>query len=547
MNQGIAMPENVNFNDLSIYLDETKQKVLASCSAEGDRNAITPEEFRQLINEAGYGAYQIPQVSLEDAAAKYNSGEAFEITVGKAVDGKFSIRTDANLMVAYLSCSLPQGGAPVQMQDVLQEAARKGITVPLDVEAIERTLREGADNVLIARGQPPVAGENGRLQSLIPAMKEKSPRIDENGLADFRELGDIFTVQAGDVLIRRIPATEGIPGHTVTGRVLPAKPGKNITFASKLEGVIPDPNDPDVLIAAISGCPVIVKNGVSVDPVYSVKNVDLHCGNISYMGAVHVTGDVHTDMTIKASGDIYVDGTVENAMLEAGGDIIVKGGIIGSSELHTKPNEKFHAAIKCNGTCTARFVQNTHISAGNGIFIHDVAMLSELTALHQIIVGDQGSRKGDIIGGTTRATMLVKAKNIGSPDYLKTQVIAGPDMLLQERHNASVKAYADAAQKLGDIIKLLELARQNPGRLPPETLKTAEATRDALNAEMETLVENEMELRKEIDLANKAQVIVEKRVFGGTDIHIGSKHYRTTEEREGGVFHLNEDGEIDFD
>jgi uncharacterized protein (DUF342 family) len=166
---------------------------------------------------------------------------------------------------------------------------------------------------------------------------------------------------------------------------LPAKPGKNITFATKLDGATIDPNDPDVLIAAISGCPVILKNGVSVDPVYSVKNVDLHSGNISYMGAVHITGDVHADMTVKASGDIYVDGTVENATLEAGGDIVVKGGIIGSSELHTKQNEKFHAAIKCNGTCTARFVQNTHISAGKGIFIHDVAMLSELTAGHQII------------------------------------------------------------------------------------------------------------------------------------------------------------------
>jgi len=103
-------------------------------------------------------------------------------------------------------------------------------------------------------------------------------------------------------------------------------------------------------------------------------------------------------------------------------------------------DEKFHAAIECDGSCTARFVQNAHISAGNGIFIHDVAMLSELTAAHQIIVGDKGSRKGEIIGGITRATMLVKAQNIGSSAYVKTVVIAGADKLLHERQNSTIKA-----------------------------------------------------------------------------------------------------------
>ena len=432
------------------------------------------------------------------------------------------------------------------MQSILQEAQNKGITVALDLKAIERALREGGENILIASGKPPVPGVDGRFESLVPSMKERSPHLDEHGLADFRDLGEVVAVRAGDALMRLIPPTEGEPGETVTGKIIPVKPGKKVAFATKLDGAALDPSNPNMLIAAIAGCPVVLKDGVSVEPIYTVKNVDLHTGNISFDGTIHVSGDIKADMSIKATGDIHVDGTVESAMLEAGGDVVVKGGIIGSSELHTGSNEEFHAAIKCTGSCTARFVQNAHISAGNGIFIHDIAMLSELTAGHQIIVGDKGSRKGDIIGGTARATMLVKAQNIGSPAYLTTVVHVGATPLMHEQHNIVTKALDASEHKLADINKLLELARLHPGRLPPETVKTAEATRDALSAEIETLRENETELRKEIDIANKAQVVVEKHVFGGTEICIGLKHYKTADDREGGIFHLNEEGELVF-
>src|SRR4030065_833519 len=117
---------------------------------------------------------------------------------------------------------------------------------------------------------------------------------------------------------------------------------------------------------------------------------------------------------------------------------------------------------------------------------------------------------------------------------------------MHEQHNIVTKALEASEHKLADINKLLELARLHPGRLPPETVKTAEATRDALSAEIETLRDNETELRKEIDIANKAQVVVEKHVFGGTEICIGIKHYKTADDREGGIFHLNEEGELVF-
>ena len=519
---------------------------MASFTPDGDVEAVTPVEFMQAIDAAGFAGYSINQTSLANATAKYNSGEAFEIIVGEALDGTFSIRIDANLMAAYLSCTLPLGGAPIQSKHILLEAEKKGITAALDLQAVDKAASEGGNDILIATGKMPIPGVDGKFEVLLQGMKERSPLLDEHGLADFRNLGEIITVNAGDKLMRLILPTDGEPGTAVTGKNIPVKPGKKVSFAMNLDGVNVDSGDPNILLAAISGCPSVLKNGVSVDPVYIVKDVDLHTGNISYQGVVHVTGDVHVDMTVKATGDIYVDGTVENAMLESGGDIVVKGGIIGSSEPHINRGEEFLAAVQCDGSCTAQFAQYAHIFAGEGIFIHEVAMLSELTAGHQIIVGDKNSKKGELIGGVARASMLVKAKDIGSSTYVKTVVIAGADQILYERLNLNVQTREAAEHKLNDVIKLLELFQLHPDRATPETVKSVEATQIAVNAEIETLRAEEVELLKEIDLVKGAQVVVEKHIFEGAEIRMGLKSYNLTIDKEGGIFHINDEGELVF-
>jgi hypothetical protein len=540
------MPESAVAKSLSIRLNEEGRKVIAAFASGDTPAAITPDDFRLAIDAAGFGGYCISQAAVEQATKKFNSGEAFEIEVAQALDGRFSVRISPDQMNAYLSCTLPQGGEPVQQQSVLDEAAKLGITAALDLGAIDQALGEGGDNICIASGRPPVPSIDGGFEATFPSMKERHPHLDEHDMADFRDLGGIFTVDAGDGLMRIVAPVDGEPGMSVTGKLIPVKPGKEVSFPSRLNGAIVAADDPGLLLAAISGSPSVLKDSVSVDPVFSIKDVDLHTGNISFNGTIHVTHDVHADMVLTATGDIYVDGTVENSRLEAGGDIIVKGGIIGASELHASSGVRVQSAIICDGSCTARFVQYAHITAGNGIFIHDLAMLSELTAGHQIVVGDENSRKGDIIGGTARAAMLVKAKNIGSDAGLRTTVIAGADQRLHERLNTVVKDREAAEQKLADIIKLLELTHAHPGRIPRETISSAEATRDALGGEIDALRQEEAELNKEISLSDGAQVIAEKRVFGGAEIRIGQGRYATTEMKEGGVFHIVED-ELVFD
>lgn len=464
-------------------------------------------------------------------------------------DGKFALHPTTDLSAIYLSYTLPTGGGKqVLPESVISAAKSHGVTVELDVEAINKTLREGGTNVRIGYGRAPAPGTDGHFEILVDNMKKRSPHLDEHGLADFRDLGEIMTVKSGDPLMRIVDPTAGEPGLSVMGKEIPVKPGKKVSFPPGLEGVKVDPADPHLLVAAISGCPIVGKNGmVTVEAIYRVKDIDLHTGNITYDGTVHVAGDVHSGMTVKATGDIHVEGTVEDAILEAGGDVTVKCGIMGSEGDDDATGKKMHAAIKCGGSCTVKFAQDAHISAGDGIFVHDASIQSELVAAHQIIVGDKGSSKGDLIGGVARATMLVKAHNIGSDDNPRTVVIVGSDKNLHEHLRECNEKHTIADNKFADVLMLLGSAKKKPGTVSAEAMAEAEAARVTLLAEIAEHTAEALQIKKEIDLAQKAQVVAEKRVFVGAEIRIGHKHYETKQDREGCVFKLGDNGELVFD
>jgi len=536
-------------NGLTLKLADDGRRLLAS--------------FRpvQVLGEADLGllrgelAEQFPDLFifeqlLPEAINKMRAGEAFEIIIGEVRDGEVQVHLDDSKMVAYLHISPSFGGAPVTREQVDSAIERAGVVFGLDHEAVEQSIQAGrADNVLIAKGRPPVHGEDGRMESLIPTMKERRPRLDEHGLADYRNLGDVLVVHVGETLVRRVPATPGEAGETLLGQEIPAIPGKEVTFAPGLTGVVPDAGDPDILVAAITGQPVQVKNGVIVEPTYAASRVDLSTGNIVFDGTVKVQGDVQAGMTIQATGDIHVAGTVEastqgEATLEAGGDIVIQGGVIG--RVDSGDGERYVSRIHCKGSFTARFVQNVQIFAEDSIYVDDTAMQSELSAANQVVVGKEGSGKGRIIGGLIQATLLVKAQVIGSPTQTRTVVEVGfhPKMNDRLRHLASEREEWD--KKLEDVQRVLAFSKLNPGRLSEETLQKAEKTLVAAQARIAELQDEHEVLNGQLQLADKGRVVVEKILFEGVEVMSGGLRYKAIAERGAGVFCLRE-GELVFD
>ena len=75
----------------------------------------------------------------------------------------------------------------------------------------------------------------------------------------------------------------------------------------------------------------------------------------------------------------------------------------------------------------------------------------------------------------------------------------------------------------------------------------AEAAIVTLYDEIAANTADGLQIKKEIDLAKEAQVVVSRRVFAGVEIRIGPKHFEIKQDREGGVFKLGDMGEIVFD
>lgn len=487
---------------------------------------------------------------LPEVIKKIRSGQAFDLVVAEKRDGEARVTVEANQMAAHLSISPPYGGAPVTLEKARSVIDQAGIIFGLDNEAVEWAIKTGqASNVLVASGRQPVHGVDGRVESLIPVMKERRPQLDEHGMADYRNLGEVLVVHIGEVLVRRIPATTGEPGETVLGQEIPATPGKEVAFAPNLSGVAPAEGDPNILVAAISGQPVLVTNGVIVEPTYAADQVNLSTGNITFDGTVNVRGDVHAGMSIRATGDIYIAGTVEASSeeptLEAGGDIVIKGGVIGCVDTGEIKHDISH--IHCKGSFTARFIQNTRVFAEDSIFIDDTSMQSSLVAANRIIVGNETSiGKGRLVGGSARAALLVKAKVIGSQAMMSTVVEAGFDPQIQDRLRSMAAEQGEWDKKMEEMEKVLAFAKQNPGKISPESLLRAEKTHLDAQTRAKILHEEFETLNKKLLLLEDGQVVVEKNIYEGVEVIVGGVRNKIIAERGPGVFHLRE-GELVYD
>lgn len=532
---------------LSFLLSTDGTKLLARFEPRDGGLTLGLADLQRLLAAGSWDRYYLYPPFLNEVVKKCAAGQPFEQVIGEARDAEFSIQVDSSKMAAYLSIIPAAGGRPVDRVLVYRKIEEMGLVAGLDFEAIDQAIAAGkAEGVLIATGRQPKHGEDGRLETMIQDMKERRPRLDEKGIAHFRDMGDITIVHAGAQLMRRVPPTPGQPGETILGQVIPAVPGKGVMFASNLSGVAFDPADPDVLAATITGQPVQVRNGVMVEPTYITPVVDLSTGNIAFEGTVKVQGDVQAGMTIRATGDIHIAGTVEAATLDAGGDIVVQGGVIGRMDAREAAGEEVVSHVRCDGSFNARFVQNAQIEAGDGIFIDEMSMQSDLSAGNQIVVGKEGSSKGHIVGGMALATLLVKAQVLGSPSHIRTVVSAGINPQQHDLMRRLVREREEREKALDDVARLIAFAAQTPGRIPPDAVAKAEKTRQVALERIAALQEELDVLVQQIELGKNAKIVVGRTLCGGVEVQLGGRLYRAVDEREGGVFCLR-DGELAYD
>lgn len=510
---------------LHLHFDAVSRKLMATVVPDPAAAALDVATLRAMIEAGGWGQLHYLEEMSIGLIASHNAGTACSLPIAEAIDASIHLEISPDAMEAWLTLTPAAGGKVVSVQNVLDLLAENNVAEGIDLPAIETALRAGqVERAVVARGRPPVHGEDGRLESLIPEVRDRRPRINFDGSTDYRDLGDIFVVHAGDWLMLRHPPGEGTPGRDLLGTVIAAEPGKAVMFASKLAGTQFDTDNPDLLVAAMTGQPVVVSGGMIVEPVYKVAQVSMASGNIDFDGSVVVAGDVCTGMKVRATGDIEVGGVVDMGTLDAGGNIVVKGGVLGA--LGRKTGED--CEVRCGGNFHAVYAQQAKVAAGDTIFIDDTAIQCELSAVNHVKVG--GKKRGNIVGGSVQATYSIAAKVIGSPNRALTRCTIGVNPKLLQEAQELAKARDALETQLLEISKLLDFASKNAGRVQPNMVEKARVTAAQLSQQIAEKRAQQGALQQQLELAQGARVVAEQILYEGVEIHFGATRYKVSGE-----------------
>lgn len=180
------------------------------------------------------------------------------------------------------------------------------------------------------------------------------------------------------------------------------------------------------------------------------------------------------------------------------------------------------------------------MTAGDSIFIDDMAMQSELSAINHIHIGNE--RRGQVVGGSLQATLSITAKVLGSPNHVRTRFEIGVNPQLHKQLLDMAKARDAKETQLLEVSKLLDFAHKNPGKLRPEMLDKARATAAALSDGIVGLREEHELMTKKIELSQQSQVVAQKAVHEGVEVQMGNQCYRVVREHGPCAIGLGESG-----
>lgn len=507
--------------------------VLLSMAPDAERAPFDVAALRGWLAGQGYGAYQINEDALERAVqAGQSASEPVVLLLAHPVDASVTVEVARDAMQAQVSITPAQGGAPVGEGALHEALAGAGVVAGLDAAAIaQAVLAQAPAPVVVAQGVLPADGEDAEFLELIAAAPDRAPKVGADGRIDYREhSGGIVLVESGALLMRRKPATPGTPGVTVLGKVLAPRPGRDEPFAEQLSGAVVSAADPNLLVAAMTGQPVLVRAGVMVEPVLRLPEVDIAAGNIHYDGAVHVEGDIGQGMCVEASGDVIVGGAVDGGIVEAGGNIIVKGGVIA------------HARLQAACAVDVRFAEVSTLRAGTELVIRQSALECELHALDRIVIGGEVPQRGRLLGGSATAMMSIAAPFIGSPDAGVTRIVLGVNPVLQQALQECVQALEQQTQREQSLRKVIAHLEQNGD--PKGMLARAQASLDETLAQLTELAARRERLEQQLALGRAARLSIGMALQGAVDLSVCGQRLALRHDLRPGSLQLGAEGAL---
>ncbi len=444
----------------------------------------------------------------------------------RKVDETIRVEISQDKMLGVISFKEPEnGGKKLTLDGIRQEMQSAGIVSGLNKELIASLVKEKKYNhkYLVARGKPPIHGEDGTLELFFNTNTEEiaslRPKENEDGSVDFKSLDIIQTVEKDQLLAKITHPTEGEAGENVLGRLIKPNRGK-VKRLPKGKNIYTS-EDGLSLLSSIEGQLVYDLGRINISETYVVEgDAGVATGDIDFSGNILVTGNVESGFTIKAGGNVEVQGFVEEATIIAGDGILLRHGIQGKDK----------GKLVAGGDIVAKFIQNSIVETKGSLYTEAI-MHSQVEAGDAVIVE---VNKGLIAGGTVQATNLISAKIIGSPMSTATTVKISMALSLQHQYNTAQTTLNTKRQQLDQIEKNITFIQEKlaKGESVPrarlERVKPMIALQKQLSDEVEKTQAEYQSLAAMLQDYKEGAIQVSDVMYPGCKIVMGSiiKHVR---------------------
>ncbi|MBU2600362.1 FapA family protein [bacterium] len=485
---------------------------------EGKGKRTAEEEVLKEIEEKEYD-----EVNLQLVKETVNRAKGASVIIGpkqhNEMDGSVNVNVTEDFSKAAITFIPPKkGGNPVEFKDVIKALKKKGVVELINEKLIKDTIRENkfdTPSLMVAEQILAQAGPNAEIEILIKTDTSKIVLAeDDRGRVDFRERSNITNVTKGQILaIKRPLENPGTAGKKINGEIIPPPPPLEMNLSLGKNTEISE--DGLKLHSIIDGQAIYINEKINVEPVFEVKgDVNMVTGNIDFLGTVVVNGNILDGFKVKAEGDIQVKEVVEGAILFAGANINIGGGVLGKNK----------ATLFAEGDIVAKYAESAHLVAKGNIKISEFVLHSFLEA-GKIITVTEGKR-GSIMGGKIRATECVNAREIGSPMSTKTIIEVGVKPQVREQLINIEKLSQEDNKKFErirlDIITLKNWQKEN-GNLSPEKeqlLTKLIKLQNLLIMKLRSYSERKELLEAQIARADKGNINIIGTVYPGTTMII---------------------------
>lgn len=508
---------------------DTAEGVLYGIVYEKPPAFVSPEHLKPQIKALECENLHFEADSLDQFLQKLKKGMQGRYALAEKRDATVQITLATDKMSARAKTTVAYGGAPLSVPTIT-EAIKQAKVCGRCVDKSKISLLVNSTkplDIVIAEAIKPINGEDAIFSPLVESTRDIAKDINSEDAIDQHEIFEFVVVEPGHPLMRRIPATKGTDGIDVTGKAIKAKAGKEKTFTKPFEGVEVHPHDDTLLQAAIKGHPVICNDNVRVDPIMTVKAVDIISGNIHYDGSLYVQQDINSGYTIEVTGDIIVKGSIYQACLIAGGNIIAGGGI------HAKITEDDSTCqLSAKGDIRAKFFHHCHVCSDGDIHAREYIMQSHVNAKGSILAGQEGG-KGAIIGGHCQAGNIVHARVLGNDAYVPTHIIVGS----REQKNPEVqqlrkkiKRRLDEQAQLNEALEKLSTPKLTdaPNKALSEKVSRIQETLALIEQQVNTL-EDHLESLLANSPKNDHQVIIDNCAYLNVHLLIDGFIWKCTE------------------